>query len=806
MEPGGAGESGEIDHAMMRFRYRTILLVAVSIFLVATGESCGPEFAGLVFTRSHGPDAPVSAFAKGRIGIPLPRWWRPYLVVAYRYLEGKPLSGAEARSFAEFWGTEQKFGFPSDPANKALERWVKARAQYEPANPQYILKAYKENGFNAQLNCTASAFNTAVETLHARAQHFGEKSPELREWVAGQDAVFKNCDGDDKNPVHPNELPPTADPLLRADRNYQIAAAHFYSGVYSDAEAAFDAISRDDTSPWQSIAPYLAARAVIRQISDNLSGFAEPDQLAKDVPLVKEAERRLKGVIDDPSRKQWHHDARKLLNLIAFRTEPLQYQHRLAKEIIGAEAGEDFGQDVRDYTLLLDKYLDQEPDFPGVDHYGDNYNRKLEEWRAEQYQALWHERSDELTDWIMTFQSDSKAATVHAVSKWRATGTTTWLFLAAAKLAGRDPASVDAIEAAAKIGPGAPAFIAFAYHRARLLRERGDLESARNVLSEALSAKEPLSLSSINLLTDEKTKLAENLKDFTSMLARQPVRLSYDWDDASEAGCFASECNSTFYGAKSPNKKSQLLEQFDPTTALLLNNHTPTEILVKIVNEKVLPHHLQQRIAPSVWARAALLNQPDSANRVAEAAAEARPELRSFIQEFATARSQEERRFVAAYAISHFPGLRPFVDSVYPRETEFTRINSFRDNWWCADVGGVQDRVNYEKQWNKDLKPQDTALTAAFITTEEAQAADRESRTLLAIGSSYQYLPKVIIAWAKTHPDDARVPEALHFSSRVSRYGCSQDSDKNNFSHEAFTLLHKNYPQSEWTQKTKYWF
>jgi hypothetical protein len=96
---------------MMRFRYRTILLVAVSIFLVATGESCGPEFAGLVFTRSHGPDAPVSAFTKGRIGIPLPRWWRPYLVVAYRYLEGKPLSGAEAGSFAEFWGTDKSSDF-----------------------------------------------------------------------------------------------------------------------------------------------------------------------------------------------------------------------------------------------------------------------------------------------------------------------------------------------------------------------------------------------------------------------------------------------------------------------------------------------------------------------------------------------------------------------------------------------------------------------------------------------------------------------------------------------------------------------
>ena len=116
----------------------------------------------------------------------------------------------------------------------------------------------------------------------------------------------------------------------------------------------------------------------------------------------------------------------------------------------------------------------------------------------------------------------------------------------------------------------------------------------------------------------------------------------------------------------------------------------------------------------------------------------------------------------------------------------------------------LQDHVNYEKQWNQDIKPKNAVLAAApFITPEEARTAQTEWKTLSSTGSSYQYLPKVIISWAKSHPDDPRVPEALHFSSRVSRYACAQDSDKNNFSHEAFTLLHKNYPRSEWTLKTQ---
>ena len=148
------------------------------------------------------------------------------------------------------------------------------------------------------------------------------------------------------------------------------------------------------------------------------------------------------------------------------------------------------------------------------------------------------------------------------------------------------------------------------------------------MLSEILKAKETLPLSARNLLLDEQTKIAESLKAFTSGLTRYPVRLNYDWYADSETGCYESECNSTFYGVKNPAKGTALLEQFDPTTALLLNTRTPTDILVKIVNGKTLPDHLQKRIAPSVWARAALLNQPDLAANVAEAAAEARPELR----------------------------------------------------------------------------------------------------------------------------------------------------------------------------------
>jgi len=57
----------------------------------------------------------------------------------------------------------------------------------------------------------------------------------------------------------------------------------------------------------------------------------------------------------------------------------------------------------------------------------------------------------------------------------------------------------------------------------------------------------------------------------------------------------------------------------------------------------------------------------------------------------------------------------------------------------------------------------------------------------------------------KGFSQDPRVPEALHLAVRSTRYGCTDDNTTK-FSKQAFQLLHKNYPKSEWAAKTKYWF
>jgi hypothetical protein len=74
-----------------------------------------------------------------------------------------------------------------------------------------------------------------------------------------------------------------------------------------------------------------------------------------------------------------------------------------------------------------------------------------------------------------------------------------------------------------------------------------------------------------------------------------------------------------------------------------------------------------------------------------------------------------------------------------------------------------------------------------------------------AAANAVDYLCSASIAWARSHPRDLRVPEALHLAVRATHYGRT-DKASGGYSQEAFKLLHSRYPDSTWAQKTTYWY
>jgi hypothetical protein len=115
---------------MSRFPRAIILCVlAALLFHPRLGETCGPFFSEAILARAHGPDRPIADFARGKIGVVLPDWYEAYRVVAYRYLESKPLSAAEQQSLLDHYDAERCIEPPS-PVEQTAAEWTAARNQY----------------------------------------------------------------------------------------------------------------------------------------------------------------------------------------------------------------------------------------------------------------------------------------------------------------------------------------------------------------------------------------------------------------------------------------------------------------------------------------------------------------------------------------------------------------------------------------------------------------------------------------------------------------------------------------------------
>ncbi len=133
--------------------------------------------------------------------------------------------------------------------------------------------------------------------------------------------------------------------------------------------------------------------------------------------------------------------------------------------------------------------------------------------------------------------------------------------------------------------------------------------------------------------------------------------------------------------------------------------------------------------------------------------------------------------------------------AVYPLESQEAPFGDF----------GVNVRVLWPGQPNALYADPSVVPTASFLTAEEQARAARKWKTLDAIESAPDFFGREVLAWAATHLTDARVAEALHRVVRSTRFGCSTERS-GDVSREAFTLLHKRFPRSEWAAQTPYWF
>ena len=744
-----------------------VLIACVSVLLPRGARACGPFFTDAVFVFTKHPDFPLENFASGKLGVVSDSWARSYLVVAYRTLSGNPLSDKEATAVKSLW--DDRLNNSGDTYDESwVKQWNEARkaaGATGPAEVRVYRNREKPHEYESFLNCQQDAFINAEATLNERVKRFGAGSAQVRDWLSAQDVVFANC-GEGRH--LPDTAAPDEDALLRADRAYQIAAANFYATNFDEAKDQFDAIARDKQSPWNVIAPYLAARAMLRKAS-----FAEKKEDGG--PFLADAETRLNAILNNETLRASHHAARRLLNLVRLRLHPEEKLHELGHSILKRDANEDFKQNVWDYTVLMDEYLQTD---------------EAEDSTTQTKPTLPPNfGSDELTDWIVTFEGDVDSESAHAIERWDKTKSPAWLVAAMATANARTPKLNELLSAAANVDFSSPAFPSLAFHSVRLLKDAGRQTEAHAVLEKVLSnSRAPMPASAVNLFLNERMMLAQNLEEFLQSAPRVPAGFSDD-SDGRELPEDEKEAAETARGSK---------YFFDLDAANVFNKAMPVAMMNDAAFSKTLPSNLRRDVAQAAFLRAALLDDRVSAKAAAPLLADMYPQLKEFIGAYERATTPDARRFAAIFMALKHPGLRPFVSAGVGRATPLDDIDSYRDNYWCTEPPAPAG-APYEE--NPKPKP---VIAPEFLKSSQA-VAEKQFAALQALGAAPNLSCRVAIDWANKNPNDPRAPEALHLAVRSTRYGCT-NQETGKWSKAAFDLLHSRYPNTTWARNTKYWF
>jgi hypothetical protein len=785
------------------------LLLLVLFLLLAAAQACGPDFAPDVFIHQLHPDNPKQ-YAQGKLGILLPTYPRADLIVAFRYLIGGTLNPAEQAGYQPTYSIDEPTPRDATPqycdenCPSPADPWMQARHRYlgttQPISTDHSMEVKTPDGYTYTTNyanCYSDAFRTAVLTLNARAKAWGDNSPDLHDWLQGQDAVFANCD---KPSPLPAAAPASASTLLKQDRAYQIAAALFYAQKPDEAAEAFEAISQDSASPWHTIAPYLVTRCLIRKAFLTRTGTKDMEHFAYDPALLQQAADRIHLLLKQNPANPYQKALQDELDLVRIRLEPETRVRELSAALTGPAHDPGFAQHQIDLTQYLDWRTIDVPTRPNSDIRNPDphvYDPPTPQQRAAAFDTAFLKiaplrANSQLVDWLLTYQSPSPEAAAHALQQWRSTHTLPWLTAAIAKATDKTTGASALLEAAATIQPGNPAWQTINYHRIRILIALNRAPEARALLAETmprLGSESPASDSTINAYNGLRMAAASNLTDLLNYAPRRILLHS------SESYFALNECLEVMKDPKRiyDCKEDKSPVQFSSDAAIFFNTQAPLSTLVASTQSPVLPETLRRSVAMMAWVRSVLLHDDASAAKLL-------PLLPVKLQQQAGAGTG----FRPLVAIARNPGLRPLLNPGVQRFDAYDFVQSYRDNWWC--------HVLWSNGYDENPEPV-RPVTSAYLSPAERREAAAQLGQLNQMQNAKIYLGSQIIAYVESHLDNQDAAESLYLVLRLIRYGCddyaypetsgskARNLQIDQLRQHASRLLRQHYAVSPWTRK-----
>jgi hypothetical protein len=741
------------------------LLCGIATAAWATGEYI-PE---IRFVSRSGQDPKNNlSYFHGRLGVLRPTFDDNRLFAAYRQLMGGTFTDGQAQELLKSC-CDAPVAAPGDTARE----WGEVRKRVLSSPPPETGSGPSRNRppelAALDVTCFPQAYRNAAATLVQRIQEHGATDPSLREWTTAEDTVLSNCWAETAVPV---ELPATEPAWLKADRAYQIATAYFYRYDYARAAGLYTAIGQDATSPWRKLGRYLAARAAVHAAI-----------VAKTPDSIAAAQTALDGIAGDPALAEYHNDAPHLASMLAFGTRPQERAQELAKSLLGAELPATLAVDVHDLRDLErsgKRYTDVGAWIYDINVLNSEKGRQNSEVKAD------------------------------VLTRWRNSHALPWLVAAMMFVGPDDSDSADVMAAAQAIEANSPAYHTLGWNRMRLLIGQGKTDDARAELDQLLADSSALPEGVGNLLRYHRLKLARDVGEYVKFAPRRGEFLMYVRDENFETAPIAlplppkkwGRYNDSVLGWRSElSQKDPLFLDTDAVFGMTV--FMPLPMLAQVVLTPGLPANIKRDLGLAVWTRAVLLDDADTAKSMADAIAPFFPQFADNWKTYRNAGDADRKKFEAALLLLKLPAARPYAATGLGYTYKRDQIGRFGPRWWRSE----QDLFDSMDDNGIPVLCSDCGLpmplvAPPFITDKDKETAKANNERLRKLPDAPSYLGSIVIPWAKAHPNDPRVPEALHLVVRATQYG-EQDSDT---SKAAYDLLQSRFRRSPWTAKTPKWF
>lgn len=817
-----------------------VILCFLAVNQASPALACGPNYQHALFSYTRHAGYPLKNYTAGKIGVVPETYGRMSLFVFYRELMGRPLSPFERSEVEAALQTrirgmsrealaieaEEKAaktkGAPKSDKDEYYNphhRWMEVREKIiAGAQPPTLVEKekYNPNTYSSHQSCLDDAFRTALKTLESRRGQYGV-STDLQNWVSGQDKVFSNCGG---KGLMPEPLAENAPDWLRKDRAYQLAAAYFYRDEFTEARTMFEQISRDKDSPWSQTARFLLARIITREADAiDIGEDYNPKRTAANavnwdsrVALYGQAAEQLRAIMADPSMEYFHASARRLLARAAYRTNPEARRNELAAILSNPNENRFIFHDLKDYISLLDDAEDVAEDI-GADKEnarreaaGEKETISRYEYKTQVADYADDVMSVDLTNWLITYQIEGKAAFEHAHKKWKETGSRAWLLSAVAKARINNGSgyagTTEVSNAADAIPPGSAGFTGARFHVTRLLAENNERAEARQKLAEVKIGELPLS--SRNDYLGLKTALAANLTEYLQSAQRKPVGVLWDYD--------STESGFSYMDEEDPADIAMAKKAwFDQDAVAFFSERAPLSTVVDAANSRETSPNLKKFLYSMAWARALVLKRGELAQSMARQLKQYAPEYAPALSKYAAAVNANDRDAAGLIAILRYPKVDANLPVGIGREHDSAvTMDSNRGNWWCFQEEGKRHSSNYGAgYWTgrayDGYEFEYPRLYPDFLSAQQVRENERERKTLLESGQSATFLNKAAVEFAKANPNHRDTPELLHLAVRASRFGCKDDQTEE-FAKQAFQFLHRRFPGNYWTKKTPYYY